>query len=132
MTTVVAAVIERNGLILIGRRRADQKHPLKWEFPGGKVEPGEEPVQALRRELKEELAIEIEGAEEITRFEFQYPGRDAILLIFFRAQQYAGEIVNRIFAELRWTVPGDLPNFDFLEGDIAFVRELAAAARAKQ
>ena len=55
---VVAAVIERDGQILIGQRKARGRHGLKWEFPGGKVEPGEEPRAALARELREELAIE--------------------------------------------------------------------------
>ena len=125
MTTVTAALIERGGLILICRRRADQHHPLKWEFPGGKVEPGEDPAAALRRELQEELGISLERFEEITRFQFQYPGRSPILLIFYRVIQYFGEVENRIFADLCWTSPQQLPDFDFLEGDIDFVRQLA-------
>ena len=56
MTTVVAGILERDGRILICQRKADQAHPLKWEFPGGKVEAGEEPEAALQRELNEELA----------------------------------------------------------------------------
>jgi 8-oxo-dGTP diphosphatase len=126
MTTVVAGVIERNGLILICRRRAGQQHPLKWEFPGGKVEAGEEPGEALRRELNEELGIVIEAPAELTRFHYQYPGRQPILLIFFRVPRHSGSVINRIFAEIRWAAPADLPQFDFLEGDVAFVRELAA------
>ena len=128
MTTVVAGLIERDGQILICRRRAGQQHPLKWEFPGGKIEAGEEPGEALRRELNEELGIEIEASDEITRFDYQYPARDPILLIFFRVKRYAGIPENRIFAEVRWVKPADLPQFDFLEGDVPFVRELAAGA----
>ncbi len=126
MTTVTAAVIERDGRILICRRRADQKHPLKWEFPGGKVEPGEDPEACLRRELEEELGIAIQDAEEITRFPYQYPGRPPILLVFYRVPRYAGQVENRIFSEIRWAVPEDLPAFDFLEGDIDFVRALVS------
>jgi 8-oxo-dGTP diphosphatase len=126
MTTVTAAVIERDGFLLICRRRADQKHPLKWEFPGGKVEPGEETAAGLRRELREELGIAVEIAEEITRFEYQYPGRPPILLVFYRVRKYSEEIENRIFAEVRWARPSELPQFDFLEGDVDFVRRLAA------
>ena len=125
MTTVTAAVIEQNGRVLICRRRADQKYPLKWEFPGGKVEPGEDPEAGLRRELEEELSIRVGQAEELTRQEFQYPGRPAILLIFYRVSRYAGMVKNRIFAELLWAEPRELPGFDFLEGDIDFVRQLA-------
>lgn len=125
LTTVTAAVIERDGRILICRRRADQRHPLKWEFPGGKVEPGEDPVAGLRRELEEELGIRGADVEEITRFPFQYPGGAPILLIFYRVLRYSGQVENRIFAEIRWAPPKDLPDFDFLEGDISFVRQLA-------
>ena len=74
MTTVVAGVLERDGKILICRRRADQPHPLKWEFPGGKLEAGESPEAALIRELREELGIESEAGSEIMRYEFAYPG----------------------------------------------------------
>lgn len=130
MTTVVAGLIERDGQILICQRRAGQQHPLKWEFPGGKVEAGEDPTEALRRELNEELGIEIEASDEITRFDYQYPDRDPILLIFFRVRRYSGGIINRIFAEIRWAAPAELPQFDFLEGDIAFVRQLAAGVHA--
>lgn len=125
MITVTAAVIERRGRILICRRRADQKHPLKWEFPGGKTEPGEDPPACLRRELEEELGIQVGEAEEITRFEYQYPGRAPILLIFYRVDRYLGEAENRIFADIRWVERRELPEFDFVEGDIAFVRRLA-------
>ncbi len=125
MVTVTAAVIECDGRVLICRRRADQKHPLKWEFPGGKVEPGEAPEGCLRRELEEELGIAVEAAEEITRFPFQYPGRPPILLVFYRVPRYSGEVENRIFSEIRWAAPQELPAFDFVEGDVDFVRTLA-------
>ncbi len=125
MTTVTAGLIERDGRVLIGRRRVDQRHPLKWEFPGGKAEPGEGPLDCLRRELEEELGVVVERASEITRFEYQYPERPPILLVFFRVEEYRGEIENRIFAELRWAPPERLPEFDFVEGDVAFVRRLA-------
>lgn len=128
MTTVTAALLERDGLILACRRRADQSHPLKWEFPGGKVEPGEDPPSALRRELEEELGIRgirIEAAHEITRYPYQYPGRSPLLLIFYRVSDYTGPLENRIFAEIRWAAPGELAALDFLEGDLDFVRRLA-------
>ena len=129
MTTVTAAVIERDGRVLVCRRRADQSHPLKWEFPGGKVEPGEDPAAALGRELQEELGITTGKIEEITRFPFQYPGRPPILLIFFGVSSYSGAVQNRIFDEIRWVAPQQLPQLDFLEGDIDFVRRLAHARR---
>ena len=126
MTTVVAALIERHRRVLICRRRPDQKHPLKWEFPGGKVEPGEDPLAALRRELDEELGIGVEQAQEVARFEYQYAGRPPILLIFYRVDRFAGTVENRIFAGLEWVERRRLPEFDFLEGDVDFVRSLAS------
>lgn len=120
-TVVVAGVLQRDGAILICRRRADQPHPLKWEFPGGKVEPGETPVAALRRELQEELGIESGPATEITRYEFAYPGKNPILLIFLRVASWRGETENRIFQEMAWEHPARLCLYDFLEGDVPFL-----------
>src|SRR2546427_9656976 len=125
MTTVVAAVIPRDGLILICRRRPDQLHPLKWEFPGGKVEPGEAPADALRRELEEELGIRAQIGPEMTRYEYAYPGRPPILLVFYRVAEFEGEPRNLCFAEMRWEAPPRLREYDFLEGDVDFVRGLA-------
>jgi 8-oxo-dGTP diphosphatase len=122
MTNVVAGVIERDGKILICRRRADQPHPLKWEFPGGKLEPGESPEIALVRELNEELGIEAESGAEIMRYEFVYPGKSPILLIFLSVETWRGEIENRIFETILWESKAALPTYDFLEGDIPFLR----------
>ena len=127
MTTVVAAIIKRQGRILICRRRADQAHALKWEFPGGKVEAGESPLQALRRELEEELGLSAQIGREVERYEFSYPGKAPILLIFHAVTEFTGEPRNRIFEDLRWVEPNALPEFDFLEGDVEFVKRLAAA-----
>ncbi|MDR3703765.1 MAG: (deoxy)nucleoside triphosphate pyrophosphohydrolase [Candidatus Sulfopaludibacter sp.] len=125
MVQVVAAIIEREGRILICRRTREQAHALKWEFPGGKVEPGESPDQALARELEEELGLRQTAGTEITRYEFCYPGKPPILLIFFRVMQFQGEPANRIFHEMRWEEPARLADFDFVEGDLQFIRELA-------
>lgn len=122
---VVAGVLVRDGRILICQRRKGDPHELKWEFPGGKVEPGEEPRTALVRELREELAIEAEIGPEMLRYEFQYPGKKAILLIFFPVRRFAGEPKNLVFAATKWERPERLPDYDFLDGDIDFVNRLA-------
>lgn len=124
MTTVVAAVIEKDGRILIGQRRAGTAHALKWEFPGGKVEAGET-AAALVRELREELDIGAEIGPEIGRYQYEYPGRSPILLIFFKVNRFHGEPRNLIFERIAWALPRDLPSYDFLEGDVEFVRALA-------
>ena len=130
MVQVVAAILERDGNVLIGRRQPEQSHPLKWEFPGGKVEPGETPEQALARELEEELSIGNAAGSEIMRYQYQYSGKDPIVLIFFRIQSYSGKPQNLIFHEMRWVPITQLATFDFVEGDRDFIRTFAGAHRA--
>jgi 8-oxo-dGTP diphosphatase len=126
MTTVVAGVLEREGKILICRRRPDQAHPLKWEFPGGKLEAGESPESALVRELREELGIEATIGWEVMRYEFAYPGKQPILLIFLSVAGWRGEVQNRIFETIVWESPEALAPFDFLEGDARFLLAFTA------
>lgn len=126
MTTVVAAIMRRGGRMLICRRTAAQPHPLKWEFPGGKVEAGESPPEALCRELREELAVPAQIGDQLESYEFRYPGKDPILLIFYEVTAFEGEPRNCVFQEIRWVAPAELPEFDFLEGDVEFVKRLAA------
>ena len=126
---VVAGVIELAGRILICQRPPGKWHAMKWEFPGGKAEPGEDPPQALARELDEELGIRATIGREIARQPFQYPGRPPILLIFLGVESFEGEVASRDFARIVWETPDRLPEYDFLEGDLEFVRGLARAAR---
>jgi len=125
MLQVVAAILEREGRALICQRMPKQAHPLKWEFPGGKVEPGETPEQALARELEEELGVRGARGREIERYEYEYPGKPPILLIFFRVESFEGEPQNLIFREMRWEPREKLHTFDFVEGDIGFLRGYA-------
>ena len=126
MTTVVAGVFERDGKILICRRRADQPHPLKWEFPGGKVEAGESPESALVRELREELGIDATIGLELMRYEFAYAGKQPILLIFLAVADWRGEVQNHIFEAIVWESPSSLASYDFLEGDARFLEGFTA------
>ena len=125
MLQVVAGILERGGRILIGRRKEEQSHALQWEFPGGKVEPGETAEQALARELEEELGIRRAAGAEIARYEYQYPGKGPIELIFFRVERYDGEPRNLVFHEMRWEPAAGLGCLDFVEGDRDFLRTLA-------
>jgi len=122
---VVAAVIERDGLILIGQRKPRGRHGLKWEFPGGKIEAGEKSREALVRELREELGIEARIGDEIERYDFSYSAGNVTRLIFFHVAEFTGEPVNLDFAQIAWVTRKELPNYDFLEGDVEFVRRLA-------
>lgn len=125
---VVAALIERDGRFLIGRRRPDQAHPLKWEFAGGKVEAGEEPRAALARELWEELEIRAAIGPELARYEYAYEAKPPIELIFYRVIGFAGTPRNRIFESIEWVSRRELATRDFLEGDTEFVKGLSGSA----
>ena len=128
MVQVVAAILEREGRILVGQRTSEQSHPLKWEFPGGKVEPGESAEQALSRELEEELGIRGAAGEEVTRYQFRYPDKSPIELIFVRVRTFHGEPANLIFHDLRWHPKGSLRELDFVEGDRPFLDGIYTSA----
>jgi 8-oxo-dGTP diphosphatase len=126
MKRVVAALIFQDGKILVCQRTRHQTMPLKWEFPGGKIEPGEQPRDALRRELDEELGIDARIGDEVSRIQHEYPNGSSVELRFFAVREYLGELENRIFREICWARPSELPSYDFLEADLELVRELAA------
>jgi 8-oxo-dGTP diphosphatase len=126
MKRVVAAVILQDGKILVCQRTRHQTMPMKWEFPGGKIEEGEQPRDALHRELEEELGIDATIGDEIVRIRHEYRGGSSVELRFFLVQEYRKEIENRIFRDLQWSLPKDLPSFDFLEADLTLVNDLAA------
>jgi len=125
MKRVVAAVILKDGKVLVCQRTRHQTMPLKWEFPGGKIEEGEQPRDALRRELDEELGIDAEIGEEVSRIVHEYPGGGSVELRFFVVHEYRGEIENKIFRDIQWSPRSDLSSFDFLEADLLLVRDLA-------
>jgi 8-oxo-dGTP diphosphatase len=123
---VVAALILRGDEILCCQRTEHQALPLKWEFPGGKIELGETPPQALSRELEEELGIVAEIGPEITQVLHTYLNGNSVNLHFFKVESYKNEMQNRIFREVRWVKRGNLPALDFLDADKELVRGLAA------
>jgi 8-oxo-dGTP diphosphatase len=126
MKRVVAALILDRDRILACQRTRHQVMPLKWEFPGGKIEEGEQPRDALHRELEEELGIEATIGNEVARIHHEYPSGGAVELRFYEVHSYLGEIENRIFREIRWVERSKLPELDFLEADLTLVQDLAA------
>jgi len=125
MKRVVAALILKDGKFLVCQRTRHQTMPMKWEFPGGKIEEGEQPRDALRRELEEELGIDAIIGDEVLRIRHEYPNRSSVELRFFVVREYQKEIENKIFNDLRWAERNELPGFDFLEADVELVRQLA-------
>ncbi len=126
MKRVVAALIWQADKLLVCQRTRHQTMPLKWEFPGGKIEDGEQPRDALRRELEEELGIVARIGDEVARIQHEYPNGGMVELRFFAVREYGGEIENRIFRDIQWAERKDLPNYDFLEADLTLVSDLAA------
>jgi 8-oxo-dGTP diphosphatase len=126
MKRVVAGLIVKDGKLLVCQRTRHQTMPLKWEFPGGKIEEGEQPRDALRRELEEELGIHAKVGNEIVRIQHEYPNGAMVELRFFEVREYEKEIENRIFKDIQWAEPKDLPAYDFLEADLTLVNDLAA------
>jgi len=125
MKRVVASLILQNGKLLVCQRTRHQTMPLKWEFPGGKIEEGEQPRDALRRELEEELGILATVGDEVARIQHEYPNGGMVELRFFVVREYRGELENRIFRDVQWAKATDLPKFDFLEADLTLVNNLA-------
>lgn len=125
MITVAAGILMRDGHVLVCQRKRDGAFPLKWEFPGGKVEPGEDVRACLIRELREELAIEADLGPEVSRLQHTYPNGFAVQLVFFQIAAYAGELTNNAFEQIMWSERGQLTCFDFLEADVPLVAKLA-------
>jgi 8-oxo-dGTP diphosphatase len=122
---VSAALIVKDGRVLIGQRRKGDRHSLKWEFPGGKVENGETPQQGLARELREELCIDASIGAEIARYQHDYPGGTSVLLLFYAVKAFVGEPACLVFEQIEWAPLDSLPKYDFLDGDVDFVRRIA-------
>jgi 8-oxo-dGTP diphosphatase len=122
---VVAALVRRDGRILVSRRRADQAMPHYWEFPGGKVEAGEAPTAALTREVREELDCEVEVGRIDEVVFYAYPAFDLVMLVYacrlIRGQPRAASV-----AEIAWVAPIDLLGLNLLPADLPLARRLAA------
>jgi 8-oxo-dGTP diphosphatase len=120
---VAGLIIGEDGRVLITQRRADQSLPLQWEFPGGKVEPGEAPVAALVRELREEIGVEVAVGRIWDVLFHAYPAFDLVMLVY-ACRIVEGEPRAVEVADLRWVLPGELPSWDILPADRPLVKRL--------
>ena len=124
---VVAAVIERSDRrLLIGQRRRGDTSPLKWEFPGGKVRAGESNEEALARELREELGVELVKSATIWRVEHKYAETATTVEVWFYAAEIeSAEIRPTVFEQVAWVLPRELSQYDFLAANQELVARLA-------
>ena len=125
--TVVAGLIRQADRWLVCQRRRDASFALKWEFPGGKVQPGEALEVALRRELREELNIDADVGPERYRTRHHYPKQYTVELIFFEILAFRGTLQNHVFEQIRWASLDVLPSLDFLEGDAELIVRLGTS-----
>jgi len=126
---VVAALIESDGRVLVCQRRRGDRFALLWEFPGGKVEPGEELSQALARELSEELGVEAPVGPEVYRTMFHYREmQNTTEIVFFAASARPEQVQNLAFERIEWRAPHSLGELDFLPADRDLVGQLASGS----
>ena len=128
---VVAGLIVAEGLLLVCQRKENVPFPLKWEFPGGKVEIDEAHEDALRRELMEELGIRADKVTEIFRHMHKYSDEFTVNLRFYRVHSFTGVLTNRAFQRLAWAEMDKLSTFDFLDGDLPLVNLLLSSQGRK-
>jgi 8-oxo-dGTP diphosphatase len=139
MKEVAVGIIMKNGRVLACQRKRTAQYPLKWEFPGGKLEPGETARAALQRELREELALTASVDREFFRQEWTYAGetnnpqRDGSFRVFyFLVTHFSGEPENLAFEQMQWKLPHELLSMDILEGNREAVARLVKYAKEQQ
>ena len=121
MLTVVAAVIEREGRVMLCQRRPGAHNALKWEFPGGKIEPGESPEEAMARELREELGIEVGVGRIRDAVYHRYADRE-VLVLFYGCRVRSGEPRTLDCNAIAWVLPEQLSEYDFAGADQVYIQ----------
>jgi len=139
MKQVAVGIITKDGRVLVCQRQSAANYPLKWEFPGGKLEPSEVPEHALSRELHEELGVDAVIGPEFHRQEWIYgnsvsdPDNDGAFRVFyFLISSFSGMLTNKAFEQVRWVTPRELQNMDILEGNREAVNLLARYVEQRQ
>ncbi len=125
MTEVAVGILRKNRKILICQRKKGGRYELKWEFPGGKLEKGETVEQCLRRELREELAVEIQAIEHIQTQSAYYADGGMFNVAYCFVSGFDGEPQNIVFEQIRWVTLDELKNMDLLDGNKIFIENLA-------
>src|SRR5690606_30481564 len=130
MIVVACAIIQDRDKVLICQRSCSMTLPLKWEFPGGKVEPGEDEQLSIVREIREELQLDISVVRQLTAVEYDYPSF-RIRLIPFLARVIGGSLRLQEHAESKWVETDDLDQYDWAPADLPIVAQLKAANTAE-
>lgn len=125
MTQVAVGVLKQNGKFLICQRRRGGRYDLKWEFPGGKIEPDEDIEHCLRRELHEELEIEIETIERVETWDAYYEDGGLFRVSYCFVSGFKGTPRNKVFEQIRWVTLAELKEIDMLEGNKSFIASLS-------
>ena len=124
---VVAGLILQNNKLLICQRPNFKDHPLKWEFPGGKIKNDETNEEALIREINEELSIKIINYEEMISYNFNYKDLDKkVFIYFYLINNFSGKVLNNFHKELKWIEIKDIREYDFLEGDLKIIDHISS------
>jgi 8-oxo-dGTP diphosphatase len=126
----VAVLRDRDGRILLCRRPSAARYGGRWEFPGGKIETGESPLDALRRELREELGVDVETAAPIAEDAIAYPDGGSFVVRFFLVDSWLGEPAPHASSELAWVTPQDFERYDVIEGSRRVCGQLLREANA--
>ncbi len=121
---VAAGIMRRNDEVLICQRGINHRYGLKWEFPGGKIYPGEDLRECLVRELEEELDIIPTTFRELKTIHADYPDGGRFLITFFLIQEFEGELTNRVFENMMWVPVASLAEVDLLEGSRPIIAHL--------
>ena len=125
MTDVAVGILKKDGKVLICQRKKGGRYELKWEFPGGKVEQGETIEQCLRRELREELSIEIHSIDKIRTEAAYYEDGGTFNVAYCFVSGFEGEPINNVFEQILWVSIPKLKNMDLLDGNKVFVETLS-------
>ena len=124
---VVAGLILQNNKLLICQRPNFKDHPLKWEFPGGKIKNDETNEEALFREINEELSINILNYEELISYNFDYKDlKKQVFIYFYLVNNFSGKVLNNFHKELKWIEIKDIREYDFLEGDLKIIEHISS------
>jgi mutator protein MutT len=127
MTRVAVGVLQKDGKILICQRKKGSRYELKWEFPGGKLEPGETILECLKRELFEEFSISVRDIDRVQTQSTFYEDGGMFEVAYCFVSQFTGEACNNVFEEIRWVTIPELKALDNLKGNEAFVASLISS-----